>query len=62
MEWNTGMTLSLCFFFPEAVVRVCMALNGSEWLSGSIKYIHVSAVCQSAEQTEPRVKTLKPGV
>ena len=56
MKWNTGMTLSLCFFFPEAVVRVC---NGSEWLSGSIKYIHVSAVCQSVE---PRVKTLKPGV
>ena len=47
VEWNTGMTLSLCFFFPEAVVRVC---NGSEWLSGSIKY--VSDVCQSVEQTE----------
>ena len=29
LEWNTGMTLSLCFFFPEAVVRVS---NGSEWL------------------------------
>ena len=47
VEWNTGMTLSL-FFFPEAVLRVC---NGSEWLTGSIKYI--SAVCQSVEQAEP---------
>ena len=28
-----------------------MALNGSEWLSGSIKYI--SAVCESVEQTKP---------
>ena len=59
VEWNTGMTLSLCFFFPEAVLRV---YNGSEWLTGSIKYI--SAVCQSVEQAEPLklCKEGKPGV
>ena len=63
VEWNIGMTLSLCFFFPEAVVRVC---NGSEWLWMALRVYQIYISCVSVSRTNWTELILckegKPGV